>query len=99
MYAVNPIDLSAAFEKREISAPQRRITEIIVFDVPGGASFQLMVGNNSEWMTIPRGFTMEPTGDKEANTGLYVRNLEDQAGVELEIIVVYGGAELNTVLT
>lgn len=99
MYEVKTVDLSAAFDTQTIAVPQRRIAEIICFDVPSGASFGLRVGNSVDFMTISKGFTMEPRGDDESNGGVVVRNLVAQPNTTVEIVLVYGGDALAAVLT
>lgn len=65
-----------------------RIAEIIVLDA--GGEFQIRVGAGNDWITVPRAFSMEPLDDEYSNRGLHVRNNLAQAGVTVEVIVVFG---------
>lgn len=99
MYEVKKLDLTnARVDDEQIVKAGQRIAEIVVLDMAAGASFQIRVGSNSDMITISRPFTMEPTSDQEANNGLAVRNAA-QPGVIVEMLIAYGGAQLNTILT
>lgn len=100
MYQVFTLDLANAHaDDVEIVPAGKRIAELFVLDMPAGAVFQLKVGNNSDLIGISRPFSMEPQGDQEANNGLYWRNAVGQAGLTVQIVVVYGPNQLNAVLT
>lgn len=100
MYIRKKLDLSAAQTSRiELVPPGKTIAEIFVLAVPAGASFDLLVGNNADYITIPAPFTMEPQGEQEANNGLYWRNPVAQAGLSVDLYIVFGNAQLNPVLT
>lgn len=100
MYIRKTLDLSATTnDKQPIVEPGRKIAEIFCLAVPTGASFDLLVGQNTDYITVPAPFTMEPQGEQEANGGLYWRNTVAQAGVTVVLYIVFAGAQLNPVLT
>lgn len=99
-YEVRKIDLSAIVSADQtIVPPSKRISELFILDMPAGAAFNLKVGSGNPLIPVTRPFTMEPTGEDEANNGLYWTNDVAQAGVFVSLIIVYGGAELSPVLT
>jgi hypothetical protein len=99
-YEVKRIDLAAAtVQDQRLVPPGKRISEFFILDMPAGASFKLKVGDANPYIPVTRPFTMEPTGEDEANNGLLWANDAAQAGVTVDIVIVYGGAELSPVLT
>lgn len=101
-YKVRNLDLSAitpADQQNTLTEPGLRISEFFILDMPAGAAFSLKVGQGNPFIPVSRPFTMEPTGNDEANSGLYWRNDVAQAGVIVPVVIVFGGAELSPVLT
>lgn len=99
-YIRKRLDLAAVTQdKQQLVAPGKTIAEIFALAVPAGAAFDLLVGSNTDYITIPAPFTMEPQGETEANNGLYWRNTVAQAGLAVDLYIVFGGAQLNPVLT
>lgn len=99
-YDVKQYALDNVFDVTEVVQPSRRIAEVFINDVATGASFKLRVGDGNPFFTVSRPFSMEPQGEDEANRGLHIKNLTPQAGVTIEIVVVYGDGrsdQLNTV--
>jgi hypothetical protein len=85
---------------RELVAPGKAINELVFLDVPGGVSLQLKLGrNNRSFFNVTKGFSMEPRGEEDANSGLYLANSVAQPGITCEVLIVYGdGAQLNPVV-
>lgn len=90
-YTVKHIDLTDAFDEREIAPPQSQLDEIFMLDIPPGASFLLRIGRNAGSLTITRPFSFEPRGEQESNEGLYMTNVTAQPDVIVEIVTVNGG--------
>lgn len=99
MYIRKTLKLDAVTsDKQTLVEPGKRIAEIFALAVPTGAVFDLLIGSNTDYVTIPAPFTMEPQGEQEANNGLYWRNTVAQAGVSVDLYIVFAGAQLNPVL-
>lgn len=97
-YEVKSIDLSVAQNEQKLIVPQgKRIVEVILLYVSAGATVQLAFGNGPLFM-VQAPFTMEPTGEDMQNNGLYYRNQFAQPATSVELIIVYAGGELNTVM-
>lgn len=100
MYDVKTIALDAIkAEDQTIIEPGRRVSEFFVLDMPTGAKFSLRVGQSNPLITVTRPLTMEPQGDQESNSGIYWRNDTAQAGVSVQVVIVFGGDQLNPILT
>lgn len=91
-YRVVKLDLSAITPETQIAPAQTQITELFVLDIPLGQSFGLKVGRNSDFITITRPFSMEPTGEQESNNGLFWKNDVAQPGIVVELVVATGTA-------
>jgi hypothetical protein len=95
MYRVKTLDLSVATPNDGVAivAPGQTISEIAVLYMPVGNQFQLKLGtDNTDFFTIQREFSMEPASIREKGSGIFFRNLVPQAGVTVELILVFGDA-------
>lgn len=98
MYTVASVDLTNPFADKKVIEPQRRIAELVILDLPAGASFRMRLGDErNAYFTVSRPFSMEPVGDDEAAGGLFVTNLAGQAGVIIELIVVWGDGKRDQI--
>lgn len=90
MYDVKRLDLTAVVLETRLVEPGRRIVEMFVLDMPIGNQFQIRLGTNTNFITVSKAFSMEPTADYDNNNGLSWKNDIPQPGVTVEIILVYG---------
>lgn len=98
MYDNFILDLGAVTSATGVQVVKRgvRVSELFLLDLPLGATFQFSIADGP-WITITKGFTMEPTGAGFTDGGIRWRNLVAQAGVKLELVVFYN-VEVNTVI-
>lgn len=96
-FQVFTVDLSTVGQQ-DLVARDRQISEMFILDMPAGARVQVRPGpsTNRDWISVTRPFTMEPTGDDGA--GLSINVDTAQAGVQVELTVVFAG-QLGTILT
>lgn len=94
MYKVKTQSLAAVITQGapiELVPPGKQIAEIFCIDIPPGATFDLLVGNqNTDYITITKSFAMEPRGDFDSNYGLYLANPIAQAATSVQVVVVFG---------
>lgn len=90
MYDVKVLDLSAIVAETRLVEPGKRVVEIFVLDMPIGNQLKLRLGTNIAFITVSKPFSLEPTAEYDNNNGVFWRNDIPQAGVVVELIIVYG---------
>lgn len=100
MYKTLVLDLTNVVDEgvspdsvNELVGAGQRMTEIAVLSMPGGADFRLCIGRRNMFLTVSDKFSMAPTGTNQSNEGLYFANPNAQAGVVVEIVVVFFDAD------
>jgi hypothetical protein len=92
MYRVKVLDLSVATPNDGVQiVPQgQTLVELAVIYMPVGNQFQLKLGqDNTDYITVQREFSMEPRNARENASGVWFRNLIPQAGVTVELMLVF----------
>lgn len=99
-YIVRTLDLTNIVieaNKTQLVAPGKRIAEVFALLIPTGATFSLSFGTGGPMFEVGAPFSFEPKGDDMQNDGLYFANDTAQVGVTVQLIIVFAGAEFNTI--